>query len=52
LGACGTAVLRDWVTSKAYFIGLAFVAVGFSTFSHLFAVCALAGFVGHNSIIV
>ena len=31
----------DWGTSKAYVIGLAFVAAGFSSFPIILAVCAL-----------
>lgn len=42
----------DWGTSKAYVIGLAFVAAGFSSFSIIVAVCALTALVGYNYIIV
>ena len=42
----------DWGTSKAYVIGLAFVAAGFSSFPIILAVCALTGLVGYNYIIV
>ena len=42
----------DWGTSKAYVIGLAFVAAGFSSFPIILAVCALTGLVGFNYIIV
>ncbi|HEX4343561.1 MAG TPA: amino acid permease [Verrucomicrobiae bacterium] len=42
----------DWGTSKAYVIGLAFVAAGFSSFPIILAVCLLTGFVGYNYIIV
>src|SRR5436309_5585350 len=36
----------DWGTSKAYVIGLAFVAAGFSSLPIILAVCALTGLVG------
>jgi amino acid transporter len=42
----------DWGTSKAYVIGLAFVAAGFSSFPIILAVCALTALVGYNYIIV
>ncbi len=42
----------DWGTSKAYVIGLAFVAAGFSSFPIILAVCALTAVVGFNYIIV
>ena len=42
----------DWGTSKAYVIGLAFVAAGFASFPLILAVCALTGVVGFNYIIV
>lgn len=42
----------DWGTSKAYVIGLAFVAVGFSSMPIILAVCALTGLVAYNYIIV
>src|SRR5437773_11205879 len=42
----------DWGTSKAYVIGLAFMAAGFSSFPIILAVCALTGLVGINYIIV
>src|SRR5881398_991423 len=42
----------DWGTSKAYVIGLAFVAAGFASFPIILAVCALTGLVGYNYIIV
>jgi len=42
----------DWGTSKAYVIGLAFVAAGFSSFPIILAVCLLTGFVGYNYIII
>jgi amino acid transporter len=40
----------DWGTSKAYVIGLALAAVGFTALPHLLAVCALTGLVGINYI--
>src|SRR3954453_17169260 len=42
----------DWGTSKAYVIGLAFVAAGFSSFPLILAVCALTAVVGFNYIII
>ena len=42
----------DWGTSKAYVIGLAFLAAGFSSFPIILAVCLLTGLVGYNYIIV
>ncbi|HEX4263800.1 MAG TPA: universal stress protein [Verrucomicrobiae bacterium] len=42
----------DWGTSKAYVIGLAFVAAGFSSFPIILAVCGLTGLVGYNYIII
>jgi amino acid transporter/nucleotide-binding universal stress UspA family protein len=42
----------DWGTSKAYVIGLAFVAAGFASFPIILAVCALTGLVGYNYIII
>lgn len=42
----------DWGTSKAYVIGLAFVAAGFSSFPIILAVCLLTGLVAYNYIIV
>src|SRR5262245_16162371 len=42
----------DWGTSKAYVVGLAFIAAGFSSFPIILAVCALTGLVGYNYIIV
>jgi amino acid transporter/nucleotide-binding universal stress UspA family protein len=38
----------DWGTSKAYVLGLAFVAAGFSSLPLILAVCALTGLVGIN----
>jgi len=42
----------DWGTSKAYVLGLAFVAAGFASFSIILAVCALTAIVALNYIIV
>ena len=42
----------DWGTSKAYVIGLAFVAAGFSSLPIIVAVCALTALVGYNYIII
>src|SRR5947208_7670108 len=42
----------DWGTSKAYVIGLAFVAAGFASLRIILAVCALTGLVGYNYIII
>src|SRR5262245_51977751 len=42
----------DWGTSKAYVIGLAFVAAQFSSFPIILAVCALTGLVGFIYIII
>jgi amino acid transporter/nucleotide-binding universal stress UspA family protein len=42
----------DWGTSKAYVLGLAFVAAGFSSFPIILAVCALTAIVGFNYIII
>ncbi len=42
----------DWGTSKAYVIGLAFVAAGFSSLPIILAVCALTALVGFNYSIV
>src|SRR5256885_10004663 len=38
----------DWGTSKAYVLGLAFIAAGFSSFPIILAVCALTLLVGIN----
>src|SRR3954465_11248905 len=38
----------DWGTSKAYVLGLAFVAAGFASFPIVLAVCALTAIVGFN----
>ena len=42
----------DWGTSKAYVIGAAFLATGFSSFPIILAVCALTGLVAYNYVIV
>src|SRR5712671_6748311 len=42
----------DWGTSKAYVLGLAFVAAGFASFPIILAVCALTGLVGYNYVII
>ena len=42
----------DWGTSKAYVIGLAFVAAGFASFPIILAVCVLTAVVAYNYIIV
>jgi nucleotide-binding universal stress UspA family protein len=44
----GALLYGDWGTSKAYVIGLAFVAAGFSSFPMIIAVCLLTGLVGVN----
>src|SRR6266481_9158852 len=42
----------DWGTSKAYVIGFAFMAMQFSSFPIILAVCAFTGLVGYNYIII
>src|SRR6266702_2768003 len=42
----------DWGTSKAYVIGLAFVAAGFSSLPIILAVCAVTGLVGINYMVI
>src|SRR5512141_860581 len=42
----------DWGTSKAYVIGLAFAAGGFSSLPLILAVCALTALVGYNYVII
>ena len=42
----------DWGTSKAYVIGLAFLAAGFSSLPIILAVCAVTALVGVNYIVV
>ena len=47
-----TLLYGDWGTSKAYVIGLAFLAAGFSSLPIILAVCALTGLVGINYIVI
>jgi amino acid transporter/nucleotide-binding universal stress UspA family protein len=42
----------DWGTSKAYVLGLAFLAAGYSSLPIILAVCALTGLVGINYAII
>jgi amino acid transporter/nucleotide-binding universal stress UspA family protein len=42
----------DWGTSKAYVIGLAFIAAGFASLQIILAVCVLTAVVAYNYIIV
>ena len=42
----------DWGTSKAYVVGLAFLAAGFSSLPIILAVCALTGLVGINYAVI
>jgi amino acid transporter/nucleotide-binding universal stress UspA family protein len=42
----------DWGTSKAYVIGLAFVAAGYASMPIILAVCALTAVVGFNYTII
>ena len=42
----------DWGTSKAYVIGLAFLAAGFSSLPIILAVCAVTALVGINYIVI
>jgi amino acid transporter/nucleotide-binding universal stress UspA family protein len=42
----------DWGTSKAYVIGLAFLAAAYSSLDIILAVCALTAVVGYNYIVV
>ena len=42
----------DWGTSKAYVLGLAFAATGFSSLPVIIAVCALTLLVGLNYIVI
>jgi len=48
----GALLYGDWGTSKAYVIGLAFVAAGFSSLPIILAVCALTGLVGINYAVI
>src|SRR5213595_2589990 len=42
----------DWGTSKAYVLGLAFLAAGFSSLPIILAVCAVTALVGINYIVI
>ena len=42
----------DWGTSKAYVLGLAFVAAGFSSLPIILAVCAVTALVGINYAVI
>src|SRR6202011_2363514 len=42
----------DWGTSKAYVIGLAFLAAGFASLPIILAVCVLTGLVAINYAII
>jgi amino acid transporter/nucleotide-binding universal stress UspA family protein len=42
----------DWGTSKAYVMGLAFLAAGFSSLPIILAVCVLTGLVGINYAVI
>ena len=42
----------DWGTSKAYVIGLAFVAAAYSSLPIIMAVCVLTAIVGYNYVII
>jgi amino acid transporter/nucleotide-binding universal stress UspA family protein len=42
----------DWGTSKAYVIGLAFIAAGFASLPIILAVCILTAIVAYNYVIV
>ncbi|MEO6054637.1 MAG: amino acid transporter, partial [Chthoniobacterales bacterium] len=42
----------DWGTSKAYVVGLAFMAAGFSSLPIILAVCALTLLVGINYMVI
>src|SRR5688572_4290476 len=48
----GALLYGDWGTSKAYVIGLAFVAAGYSAMPIILAVCALTAVVGYSYTIV
>src|SRR6202162_2033807 len=48
----GALLYGDWGTSKAYVIGLAFVAAGFSSLPIILAVCVLTGLVGVNYAVI
>src|SRR5436190_5250342 len=42
----------DWGTSKAYVLGLAFLAAGYSSLPIIMAVCLLTALVGYNYIVI
>src|SRR5881227_459595 len=48
----GALLYGDWGTSKAYVIGLAFLATGFSSLPIILAVCAVTALVGINYIVI
>src|SRR6516164_7612349 len=48
----GALLYGDWGTSKAYMIGLAFLAAGFSSLPIILAVCAVTALVGINYIVI
>src|SRR6266581_3521910 len=48
----GALLYGDWGTSKAYVIGLAFLAAGFSSLPIILAVCAVTALVGINYIVI
>src|SRR5580765_8533006 len=48
----GALLYGDWGTSKAYVIGLAFVAAGYSSLPIILAVCALTAVVGINYAVI
>jgi amino acid transporter/nucleotide-binding universal stress UspA family protein len=48
----GALLYGDWGTSKAYVVGLAFMAAQFSSFPIILSVCVLTGLVGYNYIII
>src|SRR5262245_24527355 len=42
----------DWGTSKAYVIGLAFIAAGYSSLPIILAVCLLTAVVGYSYVVI
>lgn len=48
----GALLYGDWGTSKAYVIGLAFVAAAYSSLPIIVAVCALTAIVGYNYTVI
>src|SRR6266702_972050 len=48
----GALLYGDWGTSKAYVIGLAFLAAGFASLPIILAVCAVTALVGVNCIVI